>query len=154
MSERPEEVSFGRDEVGEVVGRMAVMAGGSGWLNLQPGYDPDIADPHPGSRWPFRRGPSVPVCTWVPNERAGSRRYDALGIDHGTAMRAGQVLREQGVTVPDGWAVLQDNPRRGLVVAAPIGADHEQVVRWLVAAGEALAVVPLTGEWRALVYRR
>lgn len=153
MSE-PEIVAFGRDDVGEVVGRMAGLAGGSGWVNLQPGYDPELADPGSGGRWPFRRGPAVPVCTWVPNERAGSRRYDALGVDHGTAMRAGLVLREHGVAVPEGWSVLQDNPRRGLVVAAPLGADHEQVVRWLVSAGEVLAVVPLTGECRALVHRR
>jgi hypothetical protein len=56
--------------------------------------------------------------------------------------------------VPEGWVVLQDNPRRGLVVAVPPAEDAADVLAWLLDAATALSLVLLTGEWRALVYRR
>jgi hypothetical protein len=51
--------------------------------------------------------------------------------------------------------VLQDHPKRGLVVAIVGGAGRDDLDRalvWLVVATGALCRWPRTGEWRALCY--
>ena len=62
----------------------------------------------------------VPVCTWVPGERSRNGiEHVALGIEHGSGIKAVERLRERGVRLPEGWEVMQDHPKRGLVVAVP-----------------------------------
>ena len=126
------------------------------WVNLEPAMDPE-ADPPPSSSLfgIFSAvGPAVPVCTWVPGKRRGERTEPmSLGVEHGSGPRAVARLEARGVTVPAGWRVRQDHPRRGLVLEAPADQDHDSVLDWLLRAGPALSVVPLTGTWLAAVFR-
>jgi hypothetical protein len=41
-----------------------------------------------------------------------------------------------------------------MIVAAPPAAPNRGVLHWLLDAGHELSKLPLTGEWRALAYRR
>lgn len=56
--------------------------------------------------------------------------------------------------MPEGWRVVQDNPRRGLVVQVPETAAHTTVLDWLLRAAAELTTVDLTGTWRARIHRR
>ena len=75
-----------------------------------------------------------------------------VGILHAAGARAGGTLAELGHAVPDGWVVLQDFSKKGLVAAVPPSVDHADVVTWLLRAARLLSRVPLTGRWRAVVY--
>jgi hypothetical protein len=61
-------------------------------------------------------------------------------------------LLELGLALPEGWRVVQDHPRRGLVAKLPAGADDVKVLGWLIRAAGALCAVPRTGRWRAEVF--
>jgi len=95
----------------------------------------------------------VPVCTWV---AGGVGRHgvepDALGIEHAAGPRALVTLAERGRPLPAGWRQMQDHPRRGIVVHTPVGTPHRDQLDWLLAAGEELSLVALTGDWLATVY--
>ena len=152
MRNRPDVVEFRTGDVDEVVSTMAALADGSGWLVLQPAFDVDDAPKRVPSAGLFSNKPMAiaPVCTWVPGERTRHGiEHVAIGIEHAARRKVGPF-----VDVPDGWVVQQDNPRRGLVVAVPPAVPDAEVLRWLLAAAVTLTVVPLNGEWRALVYRR
>jgi hypothetical protein len=118
-----------------------------GWLNLQPGmYDEDVPEPRGLVAALFTaRGPEVPIATWVPEE-------SSAGIQHAAGPKAAARLAEAGIPVPDGWRVVQDHPKRGLVVVVPKGTADADVVAWLLPAARALCRVPLTGDWLASVY--
>ena len=75
-----------------------------------------------------------------------------IGLQHGAGRRIKAHLAELGHPVPDGWVVLQDYVRKGLVVAVPPDVPHADVVAWLLAAARAASPVPLRGTWRASVY--
>jgi hypothetical protein len=142
-----EEFEFRDTDVTRVVDTLE-RAGAAAWLNVQPGLDPDDLPPPRGIFGALfsARGPEVPVSTWVPGERSA-------GVQHGAGTRAAAQLADAGVGVPDGWRVIQDSPKRGLVVRVPEGVDTETVVRWLLAATRALCAVPITGDWLATVYK-
>lgn len=150
-----EEIRFRPPDVDAVVDRMrALAAAGGGWVNLQPGVPDDEVPPTRGLAILFGAAPQpVPVCTWVPG-RAGrrGRAPDQVGVQHGSGPHALRRLAADGLPLPEGWRWRQDNPRRGVVVDLPPGTDPAAVLTWLVHAGEQLATVPLTGEWRALVH--
>ena len=149
---RPDIVEFDVADVDEVVATMSSFADGSGWLVLQPAFDAEDGPRRVPSAGLFSSKPMAiaPVCTWVPGERTRNGiDHVALGIEHAARRKV-----EPLVDVPEGWVVQQDNPRRGLVVAVPPAVPHAEVLRWLLTAATTLTVVPLTGEWRALVYRR
>ncbi len=57
-----------------------------------------------------------------------------------------------GHPVPDGWVVVQDYVRKGLVISVPPGTANADVLEWLLAAARAVSSVPLTGTWRASIY--
>lgn len=141
-----------------VIHRMKELAGqGVGWMNLQPGIDPEDAPrAEPGLFGLFSgRGPVVPVATWTAPaaRRRGPPEPEQVGIQHPAGGRAAGLLAEAGLAVPDGWRILQDHPRRGLVVAVTPGASHEAVLDWLLRATARLSAVPLTGSWRATIHR-
>lgn len=114
------------------------------WLNLQPEVDDSGLEEEQGQGL-FgmfgARGPVVPFATWHPGERSA-------GIQHGTGPK---VVRR--IDVPSGWRVVQDHPRRGLVVRVPEGTSTEDVVRWLLATGTQLCPLPLLGRWVAEIHR-
>ena len=157
MATEPVHVEFRSDDVSPVVAFVEELAAdGAGWINLEPGYDPDDAPPPRsllGQAF-SARGPDVPLCTWVPPQR--HRRWTepaTVGVHHGAGRKAVDRLAAAGVDVPTGWRVMQDHPRRGLVLALPDDAAPGDVVAWLVSAGAALCPVPLAGWWRAAVHR-
>ena len=55
-------------------------------------------------------------------------------------------------SLPDGWVVAQDHPKRGLVVHPAPDAGPEEVLEWLLRVGDAVCRLPLTGRWVAAVY--
>ena len=97
--------------------------------------------------------PGVTMCTWVAagQDRRG-RNPAKLGIMHACGREAAARLRSQDVTLPAGWLVEQDHPRRGLVVQVPAAASPEVVLDWALRAGKALCNVRLTGKWQAEVH--
>jgi hypothetical protein len=132
-----EVVSFGPEDLAPVV---AALRPGT-WVNLRP--EVELADDRTSSGF-FAvfggRGPAVPLCTWIPAERAA-------GIQH----NAGPKLARR-VDIPTGWRVTQDHPRRGLVVEVPELVTDTEVLQWLVATGEAICAVPRLGPWVAEVH--
>jgi hypothetical protein len=150
------ELRFTVPERRDVLDQMAVLADGSGWLVLDPAVHEDDVPPSSVFGTLFlAKGPEAPELSWVPGERGGRRVEPlAVGIRHAAGPKAKRRLAEVGHPVPEGWYVVQDNPRRGLVAQVPETEPHEKVLDWLLLAAVHLATVPLTGEWRARVYRR
>ncbi len=143
-------------ELGPLVAALAGVPGG-GWVNCSP----EVADEdRPPPQGPFAIfgtvGPAVPTATYVPSRpgRGGAVQPAEAGIQHGAGRRAALRLRQSGPGIPAGWRVVQDHPRRGLVVRLPDGVPDGDVLRWLVDAAAALCSVPTTGRWRASVYGR
>jgi hypothetical protein len=114
-----------------------------GWVNLQPEVDPDVPIPSaPGVFAVFSaRGPVVPLGTWHPGERS-------VGLQHSTGTKAAS-----RVEVPPGWRVVQDHPKRGLVLRVPAGVTDADALAWLIRTGTALCPVPILGRWVAEVHR-
>jgi hypothetical protein len=155
MARQPLVVEFREDRRDAVVDRMADMASAeAGWLNLTPGLDMDVPPPerNPLASLFGARGPTVPLGTWTPPH---GRDPATAGIVHPEGPQAVRMLKERGAPVPAAWRVLQDHPKRGLVVAIAGGTGRDVLDRalvWLVAATGALCQWPRTGEWRALCY--
>ncbi|TML65632.1 MAG: hypothetical protein E6G17_00150 [Actinobacteria bacterium] len=150
MPPRPEVVEFSRDSPAAVVAHMVEMSGGrNGWINLEPEVHEEDDAPESGGLFGFlsSQGPPVPLCTWSPSDRRVS-----IGVQHPAGPRAAGRLAELGHPVPAGWYVSQDHPRRGLVVEVPADEPPERVLDWLLAAGELLSRVPVTGRWHAAVF--
>ena len=114
-----------------------------GWVNLQPEVDTDAATA-PRASGVFAvfgaRGPAVPFCTWHPGERS-------VGIQHGTGPKLGRRIE-----VPPGWRVVQDHPKRGLVLRVADGTTDAEAITWLVRVATPLCEVPLLGRWVAEVH--
>jgi hypothetical protein len=159
VTAEPEYVEFVEGSVNEVVDRMSrLTTARKGWMNFEPAVAlEDVPPARDGLFALFSgRGPDVPLATWVPGTAPGGRRRPeppTIGILHPAGPRASATLAESGHAVPDGWAVVQDYSKKGLVVAVPPSVPHAEVVEWLLDAASALTVVPLTGRWRAAVYR-
>lgn len=159
MARHPEYLEFARDDRDEVLSRMEGLAQErSGWMMLQPGFDEaDSPPPRAGVLAVFSSaGPSVPICSWVPGRRRRNGALDpiSIGIEHGSGPRVVGTLASLGVPVPEGWRVVQDQPKRGLVIVLPMADRHDLALEWLVRAGVALSKVPLSGQWRATIYTR
>lgn len=157
MRRPPSEVlTFTVDDLEAVAAQMAGLVPRAGWLVLQPAFDAESAPPRRRSSGFFSsKGPYVPVASWVPGERTRQGiDYTAIGVQHGAGSAVEALLAERGQAVPQGWEVIDDHPGRGLVVAVPPAADHEEVLGWLLDVADHLCPVQLTGEWRATVHRR
>ncbi len=152
-----ETIEFDPGTTDAVVARMEELASaGDGWINVLPGVPEEEVEEPPRGVFTALFGtaqPPVSMGTWVP---AGGGRRDSgaetVGFMHPRGRRAVNQLASAGVMVPAGWRVGQDHPRRGLIVRPPSGTPHAEVLSWVLRAGAALAVVPLTGRWQARVY--
>lgn len=156
MSTASAEFEFRADDTGTVLAHMDRLGRAHrGWLNLQPGIrEEDTPAPPTALGLIFSSSRyEVPVCTWVAGRlgRHGAEP-DSLGIQHGSGPRAVRRLASMELELPEGWRWVQDNPLRGLVVRTPPDTPHPQQLGWLLDAGAALTKIPLTGDWRALVY--
>ncbi len=153
----PEPIEFRYDDCALVLESMAALAtAGSGWVNLLPeveGAEGDGGDDAPsGLAGLFRGGgPTVPMGTWVAARRGGPA---SVGVQHGLRVRAKARLVEHGLGPPAGWSVVQDHPRRGLVVEVPAAAAPAEVLAWLMGAVDDLCPHQLTGHWLSEVHER
>lgn len=149
-------VEFEPGAEAEVVAAMADLAGGGGWLTLDPAIDERFPPPQPSvlGRLVSGRGPAVPRGTWVPAD-VDRRRPEpvSVGILHGTGSGAIARLAEKDIVVPDRWRVVNDHSKRGVVLYVPIDIAHLDVLRWTCTATRALTRIPLTGRWRAAIHR-
>jgi hypothetical protein len=142
------------DERALVVERMqAMLDAHDGWLNLEPDV-PDDTDLPPAGGVFSAKGPPIPLCTWTPppRSRKGVVGPQSLGVQHGRGSKARPHLDEVNLPVPTGWLVRSDHPKRGMVLELPSGTDPDTALDWILAAGEALAVIPVTGRWHAAFY--
>jgi hypothetical protein len=134
----------------------AIARTGDGWINLEPAVEvDDVAAAGSGTFALFSgRGPVVPLATWTPArvQRRGRQEPAMIGLQHPAGLKAKPLLTERGHPVPDGWLVLQDHVRKGLVLSLPDGADPKGALDWVMRAARLLSTVPLTGPWRAAVY--
>lgn len=152
-----EQIQFDPDDTGAVVARMRELADAhDGWINLLPGVPEEEVEQPTASVFSALFGtaqPPVSMCTWMP-ERPRTRRTGeaTVGIMHPRGRFAASQLASMGVPVPPGWRVRQDHGRRGLILHPPSGATDRRVLDWMLRAGAALAMVPLTGRWQARVY--
>jgi hypothetical protein len=141
-----------------VVRRMEELsARADGWINLLPGIRDDgaqVADEQLGlfGFFGFRR-PSVTMVTWMPPRPKGrGAQTSTVGIMHARGTRALPALDPAGLTLPLGWTLVQDHPRRGLVARVPADAATPHVVTWCLRAGAALCPLELTGTWLCEVH--
>lgn len=150
-------LEFDPDAPDEVLAAMVDLAGGAGWITLDPAIDDRFPAPEQNlfGKIVSGRGPAVPRATWVPPDVERRRPEPmSIGILHGTGADAMGHLAEKDITLPDRWRVVADHSKRGLVVWVPIDIALDQVLAWTLAASRALTRIPLTGRWRAAVHRR
>ena len=157
MASVPQYVEFRPDRLDEVLTTMEGLSeAGKGWVNFEPAVDAeDVAREGSGTFALFSaRGPVVPLGTWTPGatNRKGRREPAMLGLQHPAGAKAKPLLAQRGHPVPDGWIVVQDHVRKGLVVQVPPEVDARRAVEWLLRAANLLSTVPLVGGWRAAVY--
>ncbi len=156
MKSEPQHVEFEPDQVDGVVAAMAAIGeAGKGWVNFEPAVDVDDVPPESGTFSLFSgRGPSVPLATWTPGStsRRGRREPAMLGLQHPAGSKAKALLADRGHPVPEGWVVVQDHVRKGLVVSIPASVTPREALDWVLEAGRRLSTVPLTGRWRAAIY--
>ncbi len=115
------------------------------FANLSPGVDEDEVPPRSVLGQLFgNSGPVVPLATWTPGE---------VGLQHAAGQRVVRTLGERGCAVPEEWYVVNEHPKRGLVLRT-YDAPVEDVLRWLVRAATALCPLPIVGPWQARVRTR
>ena len=155
MARPPDVIEFDDGDTAAIVTLMDELAGGQGWINFEPVVDPERLPPRGSALFGIfsSRGPIVPLCTWTPAGLSKRETYVSLGVQHPTGTKAVARLSERGVEVDEGWRVLRDSPKGGLVVAAPPIESNERLLDWLLRAGRALCPVDNHGRWVALVYR-
>jgi hypothetical protein len=149
-------IEFRVEDTSAVVVAMDELAAvHDGWINLFPLVRPEDEPAPRSGLTTLLAGPvhDVPVCTWVAGKVARQGvQPDSIGVQHGAGARVLGRLASAGWGLPEGWRLVQDHPRRGLVVAPAPGADKGQVLSWLLEAGMVLSAVRLTGEWNAEVH--
>ncbi len=150
-------LEFAPDEPDEVLAAMADLAGGTGWVTLDPAIHEDFPAPAENlfGKIVSGRGPAVPRATWVPADVERRRPEPmSVGILHGTGADAVGRLAEKDIAVPDRWRIVSDHSKRGLVAWVPIDIPLDEVLAWTLTASRALTRIPLTGRWRAAVHRK
>ena len=110
----------------------AMAAARKGWVNFEPAVDlDDLSGAGGGFFGMFSgRGPEVALATWTPPTapRRGRGERAMIGLQHGAGRRIKTQLADAGHAVPDGWIVVQDYVRKGLVISVPPGVAHADVL--------------------------
>ena len=150
-------VELTADDRGAVLAEMEVLARDrSGWVNLAPHVDPELVPSPGGLAAAFSaRGPSVPLATWVPGRL--SRRGDepsSLGVQHPLGTRALPTLTELGIRVPEGYRMVSDNPKRGLVLEAAAPGEPGEVLDWMIRVTGGTCPIEFDGRWLAGIVTR
>ncbi len=133
-----------------------LRSAGGGWVNLMPGVDEEMAQPQPAAGlfafFGNRQAPVTMATIVPPRVDRRDREGMTIGLMHPTGGKSVARLAEAGVSIPEGWTVLQDHPRRGLLVRTRPDDAGADAAAWSVKAGTALCRVETTGSWRAVVY--
>lgn len=152
----PRTVEFRRHDRADVVARLEALAEDwSGWVILDPEVETEDLLEAPVTGGLFSgRGPAIPELSWVPEPATRRRgRRLSVGLRHPTGPKTVARLAEAGHAVPEAWTVVDDSPKRGLVVRVPLDVDQGELLDWLLGAAERCTAVPLTGRWRATIHR-
>lgn len=149
-------IEFPGTDRGEVLGEMrALAADRSGWVNLSPRIDPESMPPRGGAPGMFSsRGPLVPLATWVPGPTGRKPGPSSLGLQHPLGTKAVPALRELGIVPPEGYRVVADHPRRGVVLEAVDPGDVVAVLDWMIRATGGTCPLEFDRWWVAGVARR
>jgi hypothetical protein len=155
---RPEQIEFtvtAPDAAAEVIGELVDAR--AGWVNLFPEVDEDEAAAVTPSAVAslFRApGPPIPQATFIaPTEGRRGRKPAQLGLTHGVGTPVVRRLASEGLALPEGWKVVQDHVRRGLVVRLDDPPDVDRALTWTLRAGALLCPINTTGGWLAEVHR-
>jgi len=161
-SDRPrftvEHVRFAQEDPAALVRRATDLAAAhAGWITMRPEVR-ETRETEPVGMFAALlsdRRFEIPLCSWVvgPLTRKGPRPF-ALGVQHSTGTHAVGRLADRGVNVAAGWRTVQDHPRRGLVVEAPLTCPEGDMISWLLRAGSVLSQLEVTGRWDAEVHAR
>jgi hypothetical protein len=157
MTSEPRYLEFDLAHLDEVVATMqALTEAHIGWINFEPSVDIDDVPPAGNGFFAIfsGRGPDVPLATWTPPATPRRERGEPvmIGLQHGVGGRVKSRLADRGHPVPDGWVVLQDYAKKGLVVAVPPAVPHGDVLTWLLAAARVVSTIPVEETWRASIY--
>jgi hypothetical protein len=147
------DIEFNLGTTDEVVGHMAALADGGGWITLLPGVlSEDRPPPKAGLFTLLSAGSNydVPEGSWMPPAKPGKRVQ--IGVQHNHGPKAIDHLTERGHPLPAGWRKAMDHPKRGLVVEVPASVDHHEVIDWLLSATILLTTVPLLDDWLARIH--
>lgn len=155
---RPEQIEFTVTDptaVVEAIGELVDARGG--WVNLHPEVDADeAAAVTPSAVGALFRapGPPIPQVTLIaPTEGRRGRTAAQLGLSHGVGSAVVRRLASEGLALPEGWKVVQDHVRRGLVVRLDDPPDVDRALTWALRAGTLLCPIATTGGWLAEVHR-
>ncbi|MGI9605941.1 MAG: hypothetical protein ACR2P0_07350 [Acidimicrobiales bacterium] len=133
----------------ELVAWVLDAGAGSRWCNLDLEVD---EDQHSGDSVLFgflaARGPSSPFATVMSAERGKRPRPPEIGVQHRAGPKSVAQLASAGVTVPEGWFVRQDHPRRGLVVEVGEDTSAPTLTSWVLEVMFALNRAETTGAFR------
>lgn len=77
------------------------------------------------------RGPANPLATILAPQIGKRPKAAEIGIQHQAGTKAANQLREADLLLPVGATVIQDHPRRGLVVRWPENAETATLIAWL-----------------------
>lgn len=106
------------------------------WCNLEfePIEDEDAPAESPLFGFLAARGPANPLATVTAGTTGRRSTPTEVGIQHQAGVKAADQLREAGVGIPEGARVMQDHPRRGLVVRLLEPTEASVISDWLFAA--------------------
>lgn len=153
----PERIEFPADRAQPVVAALeGLTIEGGGWINLFPELEEaDVERVTPSAVGLLFRaaGPPIPQATiMAPTTGRRGGKPGQVGLTHGVGTKVVRRLASEGIALPDGWTVVQDHVRRGVVVRIDEALDPAAVVDWALRAATALTPVPLTGGWLAEVH--
>lgn len=154
---RPEQIEFTVTDPAAVVAALeGLVAARSGWINLFPEVDEDQAaavTPNAVAALFRAPGPPIPQATLIaPTDGRRGSRPAQLGMTHGVGTAVMRRLAAEGLEKPEGWKVVQDHVRRGLVLRLDDPLDVERVLTWALRAGALLCPIDTTGGWLAEVH--
>ncbi len=115
------------------------------WCNLvfEPIQDEDAPQESPLFGLFAARGPANPLATLMTPKKEVGYLLD-VGIQHRAGTKAAVQLREAELFGPKNARVVQDHPRRGLVVRWPLDGDTGSLANWLFPAMRELSRAPST----------
>ena len=149
MSRRlPTEHRFDAGDGTAVAGFVEWVLTRGGWVNLAPGLGEDLAQFVPG-KGIFSLLAGAPAKPFAEVSIVPGKVFQ-IGVQHGLGRLGLAGLAERGCSLPEGWRLLQDHARRGLIVAPSVDPQH--IAQWVVDALRGLSAIPAQATWTAMVF--